>query len=73
MKKKYIYSILMFSFLLSVYEGRVAIWKDDQKSPMMVFPYSVNSLPAAERLMLEEGIRFHSMDELRQMVADYLS
>ncbi len=73
MKKRIFYSILMLGFLLSVYEGRIAIWKDDQKSPMMVFPYSVNSLPSTERLMLEEGIRFNSMDELRQMIADYLS
>mgnify|MGYP003293583061 CR=1 FL=1 len=73
MKKRIFYSILMLGFLLSVYEGRIAIWKDDQKSPMMVFPYSVKSLPATERLMLEEGIRFNSMDELRQMIADYLS
>ena len=73
MKKTLLYSILLFGFLLGVHKGKIALWRGEQKTPFMVFPYSVRSFPKNDRLVLEEGIRFESMDELRQMLADYLS
>ena len=73
MRKTLLFGILLFGFMLGVHEGKIALWRGEEKSPIMIFPYSVRSLPQGDRLALEEGIRFNSMDELREMVADYLS
>lgn len=66
-------SAALFSFLLGVHEGRIALWKDEDPQPVKVFPYYARMLPAADRRALEEGIRFESVDELVRMLEDYLS
>ena len=66
-------SILLFGFLLGVYEGRIALWKDTQPEPVKVFPYHARMLPAADRRALEEGIRFESAEDLIRLLDDYLS
>lgn len=64
---------LLLGFLLGIHEGKIALWKDNNPEPMQVFPYSAYLLPPTDRRALEEGIRFENMDELKQMVTDYLS
>ncbi len=66
-------SAVLFGFLLSVHEGRIALWKDDDPEPVKVFPYHARILPAADRRALEEGIRFESAEDLVRLLNDYLS
>ena len=66
-------SAVLFGFLLSVHEGRIALWKDDDPEPVKVFPYHARILPAADRRALEEGIRFNSAEDLVRLLNDYLS
>ena len=66
-------SVISFGFLLGVYEGRVALWKDEQAKPYKIFPYHARILPAADRRALEEGIRFESAEDLIRILNDYLS
>lgn len=68
-----LYSVILFSFLLGVHEGRIALWKDDDPEPVKVFPYYARMLPVADRRALEEGIRFQSADDLVRLLEDYLS
>ena len=74
MKKKNILSgILLFGFLLGIYEGKIALWSDHKKEPIRVLPYSASILPKKDRQRLENGIRFNTLDELKSFVEDYLS
>ncbi len=66
-------SAALFGFLLGVYEGRIALWKDEKSEPYKIFPYHARMLPADDRRALEEGIRFESVEELVRMLEDYLS
>ena len=68
-----IYCILCLGYLLGVYRGQIALWKDPDPQPMRVFPYSVSMLPEEYRPTLEKGIRAYSIIELTKQLEDYLS
>ena len=72
-KQKIIANIMLFGFLLGVYEGKIALWRDNQKKPMKVFPYQASMLPEEDQKRLEEGIHVDSLRELHKLVEDYLS
>ena len=70
---RFVYSIVLFGFLLGVHNGNIAIWKDDDPTPMRVFPYPAELLPKADKDALEKGIRIDSMEELGRLLEDFLS
>ncbi len=72
-KQKILSSILLFGFLLGIYEGKIALWSDHKKEPIRVLPYSASILPKNDRQRLQNGIRFNTLDELKDFVEDYLS
>ena len=72
-RRNIIMSILLFGFILGVYEGKIALWRDNQEKPMKVFPYQVSILPQADQQRLQQGIHVDSLSELYKLVEDYLS
>ena len=72
-----LYSVLttaiVLGFILGNCKGYVALWKDGNPEPIQVFPCPVDSLPEADQLKLQEGIRARSEQELNQILEDYLS
>ncbi|MBE6934296.1 MAG: hypothetical protein E7462_04505 [Ruminococcaceae bacterium] len=74
MKKQAILcNILLLGFLLGVYEGKIALWKDNQVKPMKVFPYQVSMLPEADQRALQKGIKINKLSQLYKLIEDYLS
>ena len=72
-KLSILYSILCFGFLLGIYEGKIALWKDNDPTPYKVFPYYAAMLPREDRNALKKGIYLENEDQLRKLVEDYLS
>lgn len=72
-KRTILANILLFGFILGIHEGRIALWKDNQKNPMKVFPYQASMLPEEDQKRLEQGIHVDSLNELYKLVEDYLS
>lgn len=68
-----IYCILCLGYLLGVYRGQIALWKDPDPTPIRVFPYSVSMLPEEEQQTLKKGIHADSIIELTRQLEDYLS
>ena len=68
-----IYCILCLGYLLGVYRGQIALWKEPDPKPIRVFPYSVSMLPKQDQRALENGIRADSIIELTRRLEDYLS
>jgi hypothetical protein len=68
-----VYSFLLLGFLLGVKNGRIALWKDGQATPMKVFPYPVAALPAQTQQQLATGIRVDSMEDLDRLLEILLS
>ena len=71
-QKQFLSLIFAAGFLLGVYEGKIALWKDGSNSPT-VFPYRASLLPRDDRKKLEQGIRIENEDQLIQLLEDYLS
>lgn len=67
------YMLLSGMFLLGSHKGYLALWKEDRPEPFQIFPVKVESLPEADRLALEEGIRARSEIELSSLLEDFLS
>ncbi len=65
--------ILLLGFLLGSYNGRLAVWKDDDPQPYRVYPCPVYLLPAKEQDALRKGIRIDSMDDLHAFLENFLS
>ena len=72
-KQRLLTNLVLFGFILGVHEGRIALWKDNHKEPMKVFPYQASMLPEADQKRLEKGIHVDSLNELYELVEDYLS
>ena len=68
-----IYCILCFGYLLGVYRGQIALWKEPDPKPIHIFPYSVSMLPQEDREALEKGIQADTITELTRRLEDYLS
>lgn len=75
MRKRYhiLYTALILSLLLGIQDGYVALWKDQAKDPVYVFPYKAQLLPQEDQLKLEQGIPIRDLDELEEILEDYLS
>ena len=72
-KRAILANILLFGFLLGIHEGKVALWKDNHKKPIKVFPYAASQLPEADQKRLEQGVHVDSLGELYSLIQDYFS
>ena len=71
-RRQFLSLFLPAGFLLGVYEGKIALWKDGSTQPT-VFPYRAALLPRDDRQKLERGIRIENEDQLIQLLEDFLS
>ena len=64
--------VLCAGFLLGVKDGSLALWKEPDPEPVMVFSCRVSSLPPADQLMLKRGIKIPDTQQLLMALEDYL-
>lgn len=72
-KRVFITNLLLLGFIVGIHEGKIALWKDNQKKPLKVFPYQASMLPEADQERLRQGIYVDSLSELYKLAEDYLS
>ncbi len=72
-KRTILANILLIGFILGIHEGRVALWKDNQKDPIKVFPYQASMFPEEDQKRLEAGVHVDSLNELYKLIQDYFS
>lgn len=66
----YLFAIHLF---LGIYQGKLALWKEGCTVPEQIYPLQVQSLPAADQALLEQGIPLDSPQALTQRLEDLLS
>ena len=64
---------MLLGFLIGVQEGRIALWKDGERTPWRIFPYPVSVLPEEDRNALQNGIRVDTMEDLNRLLENFLS
>lgn len=72
-KRFHIYLSLIFTFILGLHEGNVALWIEPSPEPAVVFPCRAELLPEKDRSLLEAGIRVENTGQLQQLLEDYFS
>lgn len=72
-KRKLLCNLLIFGFLLGIYEGKIALWRGEEAKPMKVFPYPASMLPRADQQALQKGIKIDNYSQLHKLLEDYLS
>ena len=60
-------------YLLSGYEGKLAVFMIGKKEPELVFDRYLHYLPDVDRMLLEKGIEVSDYAELLQLIEDYTS
>ena len=65
--------ILLYGFLVGTYNGRIAVWKNDDPEPFRVYPCPVYLLPKKEQDALRKGIVIADMEDVRQFLENFMS
>ncbi len=60
-------------YLLSQYEGKLAVYIIGKKEPELVFDRFLHYLPDVDRMKLEKGIEVSEYSELLRLIEDYTS
>ncbi len=66
-------AVLLLGFLIGTYNGRLAIWKDDDPKPYRIYPCPIYLLPQKEQSALQRGIRIDNMDDVSNFLENFLS
>ena len=61
------------SSLVRTYDGKIGIFKNEEKSPFEIIDVDVSSLPQTDQLLLATGIEADSTAELQRIREDYES
>ncbi len=70
--RKLFTAILCAGFLLGIKDGYIALWKGEDPQPCRVFPMRADTLPVADQLRLHQGIHIDSLEQLMELMDDYL-
>lgn len=60
-------------YLLSSYQGKLAVYIIGKKEPELIFDRYLHYLPDVDRVLLEKGIEVTEYSELLQLIEDYTS
>ena len=63
---------LAAGFLLGIRDGRLTLWRDGQTRPEQVYDIRADTLPPADQLQLQRGIRVETREELWLLLENYL-
>lgn len=65
--------LFLLAGYIGIYNGKIAIWMDSSEKPTKVLPYSAELLPKADQEALKKRIPFDDVQDLTELVQDYLS
>ena len=62
-----------YSYVIKEYEGRIGVYKTDEKNPFQVIDIPTYLLPPYDKLELQSGIPVKDVSELQEKLEDYAS
>lgn len=60
-------------YVVRTYDGKIGVFKNDEKTPYQMIDVEVSSLPQTDQLLLATGIRADNPSDLQQIIEDYES
>ncbi len=62
-----------YQYLLKDYNGKLAVYLPNKKTPETVFDFYLSALPSYDRGQLQMGVPVESYEELVKRIEDYIS
>ncbi len=62
-----------YSYIIKEYNGKIGVYKADEKNPFQVIDVPTYLLPPYDKLELQSGILIENEEKLRQSLEDYAS
>ena len=60
-------------FIVKEYEGKIAVFKNDDSKPTTVYESYISLLPESDRIRLQNGITVDNTNDLQKIIEDYTS
>lgn len=71
--ESYVDTLKQPQYFLKEYEGKLAVYFQDEQKPQKIFDVYLSTLPSYDRGQLQVGIPVKDYDELLQRIEDYIS
>lgn len=73
MRKRIPILLLLFSMLLGIHDGYLALWEGEDPEPVVIYPCPAALLPPEDQSALHAGIVIEDRTQLHQRLEDYWS
>lgn len=60
-------------YIVSEYNGQIAVFVNDDKTPVKIYDSYISTLPQKDQETLKEGIKVETQEELQLIIEDYTS
>lgn len=60
-------------YKVAEYQGKIAVFKNEENIPIEVYESYISVLPQHDRELLKDGIKVTSTEELQKVIEDYTS
>ena len=60
-------------FTVKEYEGKIAVFKNDDSKPTTIYDSYISLLPESDRIRLQKGITVDNTNDLQKIIEDYTS
>ncbi len=62
-----------YKYILKEFNGKLAVFEIDEKTPKMIFDVTIDSLPEVDALALKNGLKIKDEQELNDRIEDFIS
>ena len=61
------------TYIVKNFNGRIAVFEDESTTPFKITEINIKNLPKEDQILLENGIRADSKEQLNSILEDYCS
>lgn len=62
-----------YLYILKEFNGKLAVFKNNQETPEIIFDVLVDNLPDVDIAQLKEGLKIQTEQELNERIEDFIS
>ena len=66
-------AVITPTYLMKSYGGKLAVFQQEQETPLLIFDVYVSTLPEYDQRLLQKGIPAKGEEHLTRLIEDYIS
>lgn len=64
--------LMLLALLLGIRDGYLALWREEDPQPIVIFQIRADTLPPADQILLKRGLRLEDKEALLAALEDFL-